>query len=155
MFLSVPRSASSSSKRNSARLDLLSTMMSSPSNTKKPSSSSSDSPRDSLSPLDENARIDVLDRGRSRSAVELSRVDESTKGQSFPLRLIVHLHRKAAANTSVKQKQAPAKNKRSKNFTSPSQNFKLTRLPRFLDQQKHACHALLSSPATTDHQISG
>lgn len=84
MSLTLPRSSSTNSKRNSARLDLLSMMLNSSPTQKKKSSSASDSPHDSLSPLDDVSREDLLDRGRSRSAVELSRVEESTEGECFP-----------------------------------------------------------------------
>jgi hypothetical protein len=61
------------------------------------SSSASDSPRDSLSPLDEVARDNALYGSGSRSAVELFRVDESNDGKSFPLRFVSHLLRQVAA----------------------------------------------------------
>ena len=83
MALIVPRSSSTNSKRNSARLDLLSILTADSQTHNKKSSTASDSPRDSLSPLDDIARDNVLYEGRSRSAVELSRVVESNEGESF------------------------------------------------------------------------
>ena len=77
LLTAVPRSTSSaSSKRNSARLDLLTAVLNSPQTQKKPSSSDSDSPRDSLSPLDDCGRDEFQDRGRSRCAVDIARVED-------------------------------------------------------------------------------
>ncbi len=83
MAIIVPRSSSTNSKRNSARLNLLSLLTADLQTQKKKSSSTSDSPRDSLSPLDDAAQDNVLYEGRSRSAVELSRIEESYEGESF------------------------------------------------------------------------
>ncbi|KAK3723020.1 hypothetical protein LTR37_002166 [Vermiconidia calcicola] len=82
MSLTVPRSISGS-KRNSARLDLLTALLNSPSPAKQ-SSRDSGSPRDSLSPLDERARDELLERERGRLAVELTR-EENAANESLAL----------------------------------------------------------------------
>lgn len=76
-LLSIPRSGSGN-KRNSARLDLLSLMINSP----EARPSTSDSPRDSLSPISDSGKIGLQERGRtlSRKGLDLSRdVDSRTE----------------------------------------------------------------------------
>lgn len=107
MSLVIPRSSSANAKRNSARLDLLSTLTTDPQSQQKKSSSASDSPRDSLSPLDEIARDNALYGSRSRSAVELSRVEESIDGESFPLQSAVHFNGKWQLNTCLSRSKLP------------------------------------------------
>lgn len=72
-LLNVPRSASSGgTKRHSARLDLLTAFLNSPQTQSGHSSSDSDSPRDSLSPLDDRGGRELEGRGRSRSGIGIS-----------------------------------------------------------------------------------
>ena len=80
--MSLLVSTPSSSKRNSARLDLLTAVLNEPQSGQKQSSSSdSGSPRDSLSPLDDRAREEFEERGRSRHGVEVLRSEDSPGGQ--------------------------------------------------------------------------
>ncbi|KAK3683054.1 hypothetical protein LTR37_020618 [Vermiconidia calcicola] len=95
MSLTVPRSISGS-KRNSARLDLLTVLLNSPSQAEQPSRSVG-SPRDSLSPLDERARNEQTEKGRGRRAVDLTREENASEYA------IENPDREAAANDDAQE----------------------------------------------------
>ena len=134
-------------KRNSARLDLLTTMLNQQSHKR----DDSDSPHDSLSPLDNVSEYEFNDEAKRFS------FEGFPNGQSWlsSLRMrlvsvIILKNGEAKANSFYQRKLFPTKSKRCRMSTSLARSHKQnTRLPQNFRQQRHVRHVLLSSSETT------
>lgn len=125
--------------QSSTRMDVLSKMLSTDSPAEKALSNVSDSPRDSLSPLDDRFNDDD-----SRKGVELARTASTDDSKSLQL-LVVSSTKILQRGATAHNMQAPARDKHSSNLTSPSwTQHQSTRQPHLLCQQQHVRHVLRS-----------